>query len=378
MTAYLAGLVYLRADDPACDWPSRADGLDGIALAILATMATFSGEGDPHCWASTASIARRSRFGLTAVKAGLRRLERVKSVESDGGGKDAGRPINWRLCRLDGGSRETATPTDKVAARRLPPSRETTTGSSPDDHNPSDLLPTPREEGREEDSAALAASAGATAAARAEGTADVDPKTTEYLTALALSTEDARTLTEQILKKCRSTSPATRRDFLRDGLRREVEAAERRASSPKPAAKPATGGARKAPAGKAAPKRKTSKAAREREARAREGRRICADLTVTEDRQLRDDIIAGEFSTDILADRYNITGRAAGGRIREVRNVHRCAGDPRRTTALTDARKKAANGATAGELYSRYGNGSSGGPLGWDECDAIAREGRTS
>ena len=94
MTAYLSGLVWLRADDQ----DQRLKELDHTALTVLSVMASFAGEPTddrpPMCFAARSSIARRARMNTTTVMRALLRLEAAGVIDRGG---LRGKTVRWQL-----------------------------------------------------------------------------------------------------------------------------------------------------------------------------------------------------------------------------------------------------------------------------------------
>jgi len=90
MTAYLAGLAFLRARDH-----DRAADIDGISLLILAAMGSFAQELPvPECYASQASIAEQAHVGIATVGRTIPKLIKLGLIEN--GGK-RGKTTRWLL-----------------------------------------------------------------------------------------------------------------------------------------------------------------------------------------------------------------------------------------------------------------------------------------
>lgn len=150
MTAYLAGLAPTR-----CMEHSRAVEIDGTARAVLAAMAWPATEQNPRCYASHASIAKRSGFDRRTVIRAQERLAELRLIERVPTG--CGRPTEWRLTLLLPAAEGTSRPPEGVSESHTSPSPDlcqsvtppVTEGHTPCDsltHNPSDLS---RPQGRE-------------------------------------------------------------------------------------------------------------------------------------------------------------------------------------------------------------------------------------
>jgi DNA-binding IclR family transcriptional regulator len=107
----------------------RAAEIDGTARAVLAAMAWPAKDQDPRCFASHASIARRSGFDRRTVRRAQERLAELGVIERVPTGR--GMPAEWRLVLLvdaaEGGSESpTSTPPD-VGQKVPPPGSESPT-----------------------------------------------------------------------------------------------------------------------------------------------------------------------------------------------------------------------------------------------------------
>lgn len=168
MTAFLAGLVFLRADDD--DWPLE---MDVQATAVLAAMASYASENDPMCWAGPKAIAKRARVSVDTVRDRTVLLDRLGFLRYVEGGGKTGKPTRWRLLRLrrEGGETGKGVGPEGVGHQPIPQTEDgppaqggyatSPPGVGPQPNNPSDLSRCEAEREREEDRESADAGVGA-------------------------------------------------------------------------------------------------------------------------------------------------------------------------------------------------------------------------